>query len=153
MQTVKLHHNNINSEMLQTAGSLRTELQRGTRQIQDSISEKTNERWRVKKMHGQMPSNLDEKLAVNGQSYRWPKFRDIQGETESAIVAAERQAIVINYFINNILKEELTVNTGYVKSGKKKLLCCVDHRSSGCRILVANGPLMRHGDVCAHLHY
>jgi hypothetical protein len=50
--------------------SLRTELQRGTRQIQDSIAEETKEGWRVKKMHGQMTSNLDEKLAVNGQSYR-----------------------------------------------------------------------------------
>jgi hypothetical protein len=65
-----------------------------------------------------MTSNLDEKLAVNGQSYRWLKFRDIQGETESAIVAAQQQAIIINHFINKGLKEELTINTGYVNSVK-----------------------------------
>jgi hypothetical protein len=27
-----------------------------------------------------MPSNLEEKLVVNEQSYRWSKFGDIKGE-------------------------------------------------------------------------
>jgi hypothetical protein len=75
-----MHQNGINSEMLHSARRLRTELQRGTRQVQDSIAEKTKERRRVKKMHGQMPSNLDEKLMVNEQSYRWLKFGVIKGE-------------------------------------------------------------------------
>jgi hypothetical protein len=88
IQIVRMHQNSINSEILQTARCFRTELQRGTRQIQDSIAEKTEERWRVKKMSGQMPSNLDEKLVVSEQSYRWLKFGDIQGETESTIVGA-----------------------------------------------------------------
>jgi IS30 family transposase len=107
--------------MLRAARSRRTELQRGTRQIRDSVAEKIKERWRVKKMHGQMSSNLDEKLAVNEQSYRWLKFRDIQWESESAVVAPQDQAVIINRFINKVLKEELTVNTGYVNSVKKLL--------------------------------
>ena len=32
------------------------------------------------------------------QSYRWLKFGDIKGETESTIVAAQDQAISTNYF-------------------------------------------------------
>jgi hypothetical protein len=39
-------------------------------------------------------------------SYRWLKFGDIKGETESTIVAAQDQAITTNYFKRNILKEE-----------------------------------------------
>jgi len=41
-----------------------------------------------KKMHGQLPLNLDEKLVDIEQPYRWLKSGDIKGETESTIVAA-----------------------------------------------------------------
>jgi hypothetical protein len=47
--------------MLQTARCLKTELQRGTRQIKDRKAEKTKERWRGKRTHGQ----LDEKFMEN----------------------------------------------------------------------------------------
>jgi hypothetical protein len=47
---------------------------RGTRQIKDSIAEKTKERWPGRRMHGQLPHNLDEKMVDNEQSYRWLKF-------------------------------------------------------------------------------
>jgi hypothetical protein len=50
--------------MLQTARCLKIELHRGTRQIKDSIAKKF-ERWRGKRMHGQFPPNLDEKLVDN----------------------------------------------------------------------------------------
>jgi hypothetical protein len=80
-------------------------------------------------MHGQFPRSLDEKLVDNGQSYRWLKFGNIKGETESTIVAAQDQAVGTNYFKNNILKEEV---------GSKFRLCkqheeTVDHLTSGCR--------------------
>ena len=39
-------HQHINSTILRTARQLRTELQRGTGQIKDSIAEKTKGRWR-----------------------------------------------------------------------------------------------------------
>jgi hypothetical protein len=38
-------------------------------------------------MHGQFPHSLDEKLVDKEESYRWLKFGDIKGETESTIVA------------------------------------------------------------------
>jgi hypothetical protein len=60
--------------MVRTARSLKRELQEGTRQIKDSIAEKTKERWRGKGMHGQFPRNLHEKLVDNEQSYRCLKF-------------------------------------------------------------------------------
>jgi len=43
----------------------------------------------------------------NEQSYQWPKFGDIKGETESTIVVAQDQAFSTNYFKNKILKEEI----------------------------------------------
>jgi len=43
-------------------------------------------------MHGLFPRNLDEKLVVIEQSYRWLKSDNIKGETESTIVAAQDQA-------------------------------------------------------------
>jgi hypothetical protein len=47
-------------------------------------------------MHGQIPRSLDEKLVDKEQSYRWLKFGDIKGESESTIVAALDQAISTN---------------------------------------------------------
>jgi len=53
-------------------------------------------------MHGQLPRSLDEKLVDIEQSYRWLKYGNIKGETESAIVAAQDQAISTNSFTNKI---------------------------------------------------
>jgi hypothetical protein len=44
-------------------------------------------------LHGQFPRSLDEKLVDNEQSYRWIKFGDIRGETESIVVATQDQAV------------------------------------------------------------
>jgi len=73
---------------------------------QHRLSSVTKERWQAKRMHGQLPCNLDEKLVDIEQSHRWLKSGDIKGETESTIVAAQDQAISTNYFKNKILKEE-----------------------------------------------
>ena len=43
IQIVRKHQHKMNSAMLQTARCLMTELQRGTRQISDSVVEKTKE--------------------------------------------------------------------------------------------------------------
>jgi 5-methylcytosine-specific restriction endonuclease McrA len=56
-------------------------------------------------MHGQFPRILDEKLVDKKQSYRWLKFGDLKGETESTIVEAQDQAISTNYFKRKVLKE------------------------------------------------
>ena len=58
--------------------------------------EKTKVRWHVKRMHGQLPRKLDEKLVDIEQSYRWLKSGDIKGEAESTIVAAQNRAISTN---------------------------------------------------------
>ena len=93
--------------MLQTARCLKTEVQKETRKMKDSIAEKTKERLHGKRMHGQLPLNLEEKLVDIEQSYRWLKSGDIKGETESTIVAAQDQAISTNYFKKKILMEEI----------------------------------------------
>jgi hypothetical protein len=84
--------------VLETAGCLKTKVQRETRKMKDSIAEKTKERWHGKRMHGHLPCNLDEKLVDIEQSYHWLKSGDIKGEAESSIVAAQDQAISTNYF-------------------------------------------------------
>ena len=75
-----------------------TEVQKETRKMKDCIEEKTKESWHGKRMHGQLPRNLDEKLADIEQSYSWLKSGDIKGETEGTIVAAQDQGISTNYF-------------------------------------------------------
>jgi hypothetical protein len=41
IHVVRTHQHNINSAVLQRAGHLKTEIQSGTRQIKESIAEKT----------------------------------------------------------------------------------------------------------------
>ena len=89
IQVVRTHQHETDSAVLQTARCPKTEVQRETREM-DSTAEKTKERWHGKRMHGQLPRNLDEKLVDIKQSYRWLKSGDIKGETESTIVAAPR---------------------------------------------------------------
>jgi hypothetical protein len=105
-RTVRMHQHSINPAVLQTARLLKIELERVTRQTKESIAKKTKERWPGRRMHGQLPRNLDEKPVDNEQSYQWLKFGDIKGETESTIVADQDQAISANYFKNKIFKEE-----------------------------------------------
>jgi hypothetical protein len=83
------------------------------------------------------------------QSYRWLKYGDIKGETESTIVAAQDQAIRTNYFKNKILKKEIESKCRLCKQHEET----IDHLTSGCPILVKNEYLMRHDKVCTHLHY
>ena len=61
IQVVRTHQHNTDSAVLQTASCLKAEVQ-GETKIKDSIAEKTKERWHVKRMHGQLSRNLDEKL-------------------------------------------------------------------------------------------
>jgi hypothetical protein len=117
--------------------------------MKDSIAEKTKERWQGKRMHGQLPRNLDEKLVDIEQSHRWLKSGDIKGETESTIVAAQDQAMSTNCFKNKILKEEIESKCQLCKQREETF----DHLTSGCSILAKNEYLMRHDKVCTHLHY
>src|SRR5215510_14922588 len=79
MQVVRTHQHNTNSAMLQRARHFKTEIQRETSKMKDSIEEKTKERWHGKRMHGQLPRSLDGKLVDIEQSYRWLKHGDIKG--------------------------------------------------------------------------
>ena len=70
IQIIRTHQQIINPTLLQTAVWLKRELHGGTRQIKDSITEKTKETWQGKRMHGQFPSNLHKKLMDNEQLYQ-----------------------------------------------------------------------------------
>ena len=95
--------------------------------IKESIAEKTKERWHGKRMHGQFPCNLDEKLVDIEQLYRWLKSGNIKGETESTMVAGQDQAISTNYFKNKILKEEIESKCRLCKQHEET----IDHLTSG----------------------
>ena len=147
IQVVRTHQHNTNSSVLQTARCLKAEVQRETK-IKESIVEKTKERWHGKRMHGQLPRNLDEKLVDIEQSYHWLKSGNIKRETEGTIVAVQDQEISTNYFKNKILKEEIESKCRLCKQHEET----TDHLTSGCPILAKNEYLMRH-KVCSHLHY
>jgi len=149
IQTVRTHQHNTDSAVLQTARYLKTKVQRETRKMEDSIAEKTKERWHGKRIHGHLPRSLDEKLVDIEQSYRWLNYGDIKGETESTVVAAQDQAISTNYFKNKILKEETESKCRLCKQHEET----IDHLTSRCPILAKNEYLMRHDKVCTHLRY
>ena len=75
----RTHQHNTDSVESQTARGLKTEVQKETRKVKDSVAEKTKGRWHGKRMHGQFPCNLHEKLVDAQQSYRWPESGDIKG--------------------------------------------------------------------------
>ena len=148
IQFVRTQQHNTDWTVLQTARCLKTELQKETRKMKDSIAEKTKERWHEKRMHGLLSRNLDEKLLDIEQSYRWLISGDFKGETESAIMAAQDQEISRNYFKAKILKEEIESKCRLCKQHEET----IDHLTSGCPILAKNEYLMRHDKVCTHLH-
>jgi undecaprenyl pyrophosphate synthase len=59
VQVVRTHQHNTDSAVLQTARCLKTEVQRESRKVEESIAEKTKERWHGTRMHGQLLRNLD----------------------------------------------------------------------------------------------
>jgi hypothetical protein len=127
IQVVRTHQHNTDLAALHTARCLRTEVQRETRNMKDTIAEKTKQRWHGKRMHGQLPRNLGEKLVDAERSYLWLKPRDIKGETESTIVANQDQAISTNYFKNKILKEEIESKCRLCKQHEET----IDYLTSG----------------------
>jgi hypothetical protein len=149
IQVVRTHQHNTDSAVLQTARCLKTEVQRETRNMKGSIAEKTKESWHGKRMHGQLPRNLDEKLVDIEQSCRWLKSGNIRGERESTTVVAQDQAISTNYFKNKILKEEIECKCRLCKQHEET----IDNLTSGCPILAKNEYLMTHDKVRTHLHY
>jgi hypothetical protein len=98
MQIVRTHQHNTSSSLFHTATSLQKSLQNDIKQIKTTIARNLKERWEAKRLHGQFPRSLDEGFIDKEQSYRWLKFGDIKGETESVIMAAQDQAISTNYF-------------------------------------------------------
>jgi hypothetical protein len=50
------------------------------------------------------------------QSYRWLRFGDFKGGSESTIVAAQDQALNTNCFKKKFKKKKLKYNVDYVKN-------------------------------------
>ena len=98
IQIVKTHQGKTNSTILHNARNIKEKLEKWKMRINDIITEKIKDRWQRKRMHGQFPLSLDEKLVDNEECYRFRKFWDVKGETESAILVAQDQEIRTNYF-------------------------------------------------------
>jgi hypothetical protein len=134
--------------LLQTANKFKKPFQSETKQIKN-ITQNIEGKWEKKRMHGQFARNLDEKLVDKEYYYRWLKFGDIKGETESTIVAAQDQAISTNYFKINILKQKIECRCRLCKEYEET----TDHLTSGCPILAKNEYIIKHDKFCTHLHY
>jgi hypothetical protein len=104
MQIVRTYQHNIRSTLFQTATNLQKSFQSDTKQIKSTTAGNLKERWEAKRLHGQSPQSLVEGLIAKEQSYRWLKFGDITGETESVIMTAQDQSISTNYFRKKFLK-------------------------------------------------
>jgi hypothetical protein len=76
------------------------------------------------------------------------KVGDINGETESVIMAAQDQAISTNYFKKKIFKQ-IESRCRLCKEYEE----IIDHLISGCPTLAKNEYIIRHDKVCTHLHY
>jgi hypothetical protein len=149
IQVVRTHQNNTNSALLQTANKFKKSFQSETKQIKNIITKNIKGKWEEKRMHGQFPRSLDEKLVDKEQSYQWLKFGDIKGETESTIVAGQDHAISTNYFKGKILKEEIESRCRLCKEYEET----VYHLTPACPSLAKNEHVIRHDKVCTHLHY
>jgi hypothetical protein len=77
------------------------------------------------------------------------KFGGSRGETESAVVAAQDQAVSTYYFKNKVLKEEIYSKCRLCKRHEET----IDHLTSGCFILARNEYLMRHDKAFADSRY
>jgi myo-inositol-1-phosphate synthase len=149
IQIVRKHQHNTNSALLQTANKFKKSFPSETKKIKNMITQNIKGKWEEKGMHGQFPRSLDDKLVDKEQSYQRLKVRDIKGETESTVVAAQDQAISTNYFKIKILKEKIESRCRLSKEHEET----IDHLTSGCPILAKNEYVVRHDRVCTLLHY
>jgi hypothetical protein len=70
IQIVRTHQHNTNSVLLQTANKFKKSFQSETKQIKNIITQNIKGKWGEKRMHGQFPHSLDEKLVDKEQSYQ-----------------------------------------------------------------------------------
>jgi hypothetical protein len=64
-------------------------------------------------------------------------------------MAAQDQAISINYFKKKILKQEIEIRCRLCKEYEET----IGQLISGCPSLAKNEYIIRHDKVCTHLHY
>jgi hypothetical protein len=69
IQIVRTHQYNTNSAFLQTANKFKKSFQSETKQIKNIITQNIKGKSEEKRMHGQFPRSLDEKLVDKEQSY------------------------------------------------------------------------------------
>jgi hypothetical protein len=69
VEIVRTHYQNTNSTLLQAVRNSKKSFQSETKQIKDIIAQNIKEKWGRKRIHGQFPHNLDEKLVGKEQAY------------------------------------------------------------------------------------
>jgi hypothetical protein len=106
-------------------------------------------KWKNKVTHGHYIRNMDRQLISEEDTFLWLSKGDVKVETESAIVAAQDQALHTKYCATKIL------NT---KTDSKCRLCqqldeTIYHIISACQILAKEQYIKRHDRVSAQLHF
>jgi site-specific recombinase XerD len=82
IQIVRTHQHNTNSVLLQTVNKFKKSFKSETKQIKNIITQNIERKWEDKRMNGQFPRSLHEKLVEKEQSYQWLKFEYIKGESK-----------------------------------------------------------------------
>ncbi|KAL1447790.1 hypothetical protein WDU94_009835 [Cyamophila willieti] len=117
--------------------------------LKEHMRQEQLEKWKEKKMHGQIALEAEKETVNKNQSWKWLTTANLKSETEALVTACQEQALATNYMKVRIMK-----------SGKdpKCRLCrtfneTTHHVVSGCPILAKKTYLDRHNFVAAHLHY
>jgi len=102
-----------------------------------------------KAMYGQYIRNIDRQLIGEEETFLWLSEGDLKAETESEIVAAQDQALQIEYYVTKIFNTETDSKCRLRQQFEEK----TDHIISACLILAKEQYTKRHGSVCAQLHF
>lgn len=77
-----------------------------------------------------MNEEIEEKKVDKKQTFSWPTTGILKGETESLVIAARDQAILINYIIK-IFKEKVDSRCRLCKQYYET----IKHITTGCQVL------------------
>jgi len=98
-------------------------------------------------MHGQYIRCRDRQLISEDDIFLWMS-RDLEGEAENEIIAAQDQALQTKYHATKILQTETESKCRFCKQFDE----AVQHIISTCPVLAEEQYIKRHDTVCAKLH-
>ena len=106
------------------------------------------EAWRDKPLHGQFIRELDDGIDLQ-QQWSWLCNSNLKKETEGLVMAAQDQAISINYIKANIFHQGCSCQCRLCGSNNET----VDHILSSCSVIAQSYYKQRHDEVAKIIHW